>query len=688
MQYFCPTCQEWHDVSEIAADFYDICSQTLIDNLQTEIADWARGADEPFIDRMAAIQRFLAPGNSAKYRKYMLFRPDDIIRRSIRKKWTKDSLSALFILDFNWVLEAYRKSGDEERDNRNSRENGGELIPLEQIDNQIRSTILFAMRMDFSFVRFSNDNLMIDYIGPGRAEPKYPEETLYTKTTRLRACHFCGRNLPEALGHAPETVIGLVGSPRAGKTSCVVAIASRLLSDTRGYKGLRIDLKAGDRQWQYLKEQIDRYEKGYIVKKTEELVTETPSFSLLVRVGNNLERVMTFVDMPGEFWEKGTGITDDFFEHYGKLYEGVDSIWFFISKLGVHMTDLSPEDANGGEITENVRLARETADSDETVRSSNSNNVSANLNFLQTHLNHHQKSLPPMAVIITKSEVLINAADPAADLGRMAKYGLFPVNNGRAMCNYKTNQAELDEIMWFDKQTKRYYLKERPFFERAMKIREYLMTEKSTLLRAIESNVDTRCFFSMAAYGHPAADLPAEKDNETSDRRTDFMVNMGSAIKSIHNSAQTGNFFSEADDLSSPKNSGTSSQPEITSFFNQETAGAVTLRKGIAPVEPTPYREMYPLLWTLAITGAMPVSHDVGYVSRNWYQRLLNSSSGNIIWDEKITLFDWRRPPREKKGTEDDCTIWQDLRNNLLLPGKPDTPRAFRRSRFSHERRD
>ena len=645
MRFFCPTCQTWHDATDIAADMYDICQQEVIIALQAAASQWSVGAEEPFIDRMEGILNFLGPQNAELHKQY-LFKPDQILAHSSRQRWAKDSLSALFTLDFDWVLDIYRSSGAEERDNRmreeqNERDRKNEpLLALEEFTPEQRAATLFSSRMDFVFSRAGSDSRMINYIGPGRKEASFPDEKLFPRVNRIRACSFCGRILSETLGRAPETVIGLVGGPRAGKTSCIVALASRLCSDNRGYGSLTIGMRPGDQQWKALEKEIANFERGYRVRKTEQKIAETPSYSLLVQIGNNVERVVTFIDMPGEFWETGGGITNDFYEKYGKLYEMVDCIWFLISKLGVHLTDLRDRDDSGEINLEAQRLLDVTADDSATVQCSNSTNVNANLQYLKTQLRAHGRQLAPMAVIITKSEVVLNTQASEADIARMQKYGLFPVSNGTPSCSFNTNREELNAVLGYDKNKRQYYLKELPFYERSIKIRDYLKEIKPSLLRAIEINCPMRCYFAMAAYGHPAAEEDKQSD-----------------------SADSGSVFSDLRETELP-------------------------RRRIEPMEPTPYREMFPLIWSMAICGVLPATHNVGYLHQSIWEKILKSHGGKTAWDQPQVRFQWRKPPQGdgKKEKTDDQLIWEDMRNNLLLPGAANEPRSFKWTELHHER--
>ena len=635
MQFFCPTCQCWHEITDIAADMSQICQETMSKKLETIANKWKKEIkDEAIHERINAVQRFLPKAN----RLFFLFKPEEIRKHIIHSEPGADnSLQGLFVLTFNWVLDIYRQSGQEEIDTSIAEETNNEIAPVARFDDELRSAELFAMRMDFHFKTVGKQRFF-EYIGPGHKYDKYPDEILFPVKCRIRACSYCGRLLPEALGNAPEIVIGLTGGPRAGKTSCVISIASSLCADERFYEGLGMSAFEGDAMWEELETEMEWYNWGYKVLKTDDKLNEVPSYSFLVRVGTDEKaeyRVLTFIDMPGEFWHSENGLTDSFFNKYGQLYENVDCIWMFISKLGVHNVDLTEKDAKGDEIKENKRLREDTAEDTDTVKCARAVNVESNLSELKKHMG----DLPPMAIIITKPEEIISSASSAADVERMEKFKLYPVVDGKPKGSYEANRMEMQSIFVFDPVRGIYYLDERPFWARSNKVREYLKTEKPNLLQAIERAVDKKSYFSMAAYGHPAAARPNPKKNKDTENK-----------KTI------------------------AAKPTA-----QERAAA----KAFAP---TPYRELFPLVWTLAISGNLRVKHEVSYIQRTFLKRVIGGGGNQEDRTIRYVPFVWNAQPDVKKSRdkEDEILIHKDLKANLLMYKRD----KFSRTKLEHERRE
>jgi hypothetical protein len=86
---------------------------------------------------------------------------------------------------------------------------------------------------------------------------------------------------------------------------------------------------------------------------------------------------------------------------------------------------------------------------------------------------------------------------------------------------------------------------------------------------------------------------------------------------------------------------------------------------------PTPYHEMYPLLWALSITSNYTIQHNCKWYSRGLVSRLLNLGSSNPPTVSPVyTNFHYNEAPSTKKHLSEDMmdrnAMLSSLRSNLL----------------------
>ena len=165
-----------------------------------------------------------------------------------------------------------------------------------------------------------------------------------TTICREQRCRNCGRMLPRDTGRAPEVRILLQGNARAGKTSIIISVLwwFYLLSQ-KEESGIKFALPQDDESvlsladeqnayHQWFRTELEGYLGGRKVKKTPAEQREPGSVSVYVKIGDQ-EMVLTFLDMPGEFFEgdrNGQGLqseVDGLMDQYTMIYKNVDAIW-------------------------------------------------------------------------------------------------------------------------------------------------------------------------------------------------------------------------------------------------------------------------------------------------------------------------------------------------------------------------
>lgn len=568
MKYFCAKCKEKHEVTDIAVDLWEICQ----DDVRVKVNELL-GTIPELGGLVSNLTNFL--GDQDRSGRMFLFKGSQIQGLLANHQKEGDVHSGIFTLKLAWLIESYRAAvaGTKEEET---------LTACEAQVKVLYDQIVFQRELKFTFVRVgAYREEMFDNVTDEHENP-FVDPSTGLKRGYLRSCPHCGGRLSTAVGRAPEIVIALSGAPRAGKTSCLTAVASALVSGK--FNGLSLDVPANDQMWDKLSVEIARFNHSIKVEKTPTDQTEVPAFSFLTRIGKD-RRVLTFVDMPGEYWKGDNGLTEEFHTQYMGLYRNIDCIWLFVSKLTVHQEAMRQK-----EITDACGEMDATASGALHVIPENASlSMAAILSSLRGYLNARELNVPPMAVIVTKAE---------ANLGNgkeIRENKMFPFSEGDISFDvYAENRKELEAVAPFMNGS--FHLRERKFFERSQAVRNYLRAKNGMLLQSIENNCGRKTYISMAAYGHKAGDLPAKGE-----------IPSGSA--------------------------------------------------------PEAYHELFPLVWTLAITGAIPVSHRVMRLKKNMFgtPRIESDREEDIFYHYKATP-----PAKNKKDAMRLQAIWSDITKNLF----------------------
>lgn len=645
MQYFCAQCQAKHNVSDIKFDLYHICQKTVAEHLMKIRTGYK---DEDSINAFSSIVKFI---NSQKDSgTYFLFSRNQVLEHLTDREGSGASLVGTFTLTLKWVLDAYSDYVHK------TSAKGAAAVKPSNLSNLAKNdqSVVFSQDMDFRFHRVSgSDELVADYIAPGRVG----RSNRFAQISTMRSCSHCGKNVSSVVGKAPEIVIAATGVERAGKTSCITAITSSLLKNNDLYNalGLKMVCPENDPQWEALTKEIETYHKGYVVTKTPKNQTEVPAYSYMVNMQKEHNRVLTFVDMPGEFWNGKNGLTNEFFEQYAGLFHNLDCIWLFIPRLAVHKVDLGvDEDKDEKELNEIERKNREnqrrlralSADSAITIAGSSSTKIESTLTSLSNYLSTEQvdakgkriasKGMPPVAVILTKTELMENPRNPN-EAAMIGKYNLFPVKDGKLnSANVNSmNKLQVTQILGRDREENCFYISERDFHNSSRLVRNYLSAKNKPLLEALENCCPNHFFIAMAAYGHPAAPAPKASDKEEPNAAAD-----PNAVK-------------------------------------------------ITPTPPTPYHEMYPLIWTLAISSDFPIRHGCKWYTYGFWARLLNSGSKTAPSEGfEYVNFDYKHflsaNSKPQKHPEEAAIRERNVASNLLFNPLND---GYTYTEYDHPRR-
>lgn len=658
MKYFCAECKTKHDTSDIAADMWSICANEIIcvinrikENMQVEELD-DLNAQIPIVKAFNDAfhkNSFIDHGDGTDVQAVIATTHDELLRflrepqlighkkmalpaSKIRDRLVDSSLmgsviSGTYSLSlrelfkiFGDYLELTAANIAGNLEVVKSCKKYMEIVPSNLLDDKV-----YDKQLRFSLLpaEGGNNELYLDRVTDTNDDPRCLGDLEISNTIVrsdmvgfIRVCPHCGKRLSRAAGTAPEIVVALAGSPRAGKTSCMTAIASALWSGKYGPFGMNIAQTRNDPGWEALLNEIRLYQKGYAVTKTPIEQVSVPAYSLPINIMNQ-RRVLTFVDMPGEFWADREGAIDaNFFSQYQGIYSNIDCIWFFISKFTVLRTELR-KDANASEKLNETRaqLAENTADTSDLITAADYNNIEASFSQIRDGLRAMGKELPPVAVIVTKPDIAATEAD--RDDMLCTHYDFFPAPTLVKPKEENDNKRkdEVGENIGVDVGAKNLervqrvlvrnrndiVLNEIEFFKNSILAARYVLARNSNLFNAIQTACPRKTYMSIAAYGIPA--------------------------KNRHDAA-----------------SASDEQEKLPLYMS-----------------PNPYKEIFPLLWTLSICGYIKIRHWCKWRHYKWPAAL------RIIADEEETeediVADYRRP-----STNTDRRIMEDDIASNLFP--------------------
>lgn len=490
MTYFCAKCQERHNVTEISADMWSICRPKLRNRVTERLKELidAPGShsehETELFDLYNDLLGFLASPNpvlvptgetdrGTQVNAYFPLNRENCKKRLSGSTGNGRVISGTYSVNLGQLL-ALLPKWDQQSTSQN----------LEYVPETWRSETLLSLPLQAYF----QENGVLDKVTDMQNVPFTDGADL----GYIHICPHCGCVISRAAGCAEEIVVALAGAPRAGKTACMIATLHSLLQGN--CPGVRIVPTDNDSKWSNLESEIKNYyRKGKKVEKTPDKITEVPANSILLEVAGNprIRKVLTIVDMPGEFWQGASGLTADFFRQYSGIYENIDCIWFVISKATISLSHVE-------DIPDSVqaKLRTEVSEDVQIIQNSAPNNITVNLGMLKKQLNANKKPMPPVIVIVSKPDYCTTALDKK----KTQEFQLFP-GEDVATANVK----ELGGIMKANSRGG-FGVVQYPIYEHAMNVRAFIEDTNRGFLSAVENNCRDRCYVAVSPYGHAAGD--------------------------------------------------------------------------------------------------------------------------------------------------------------------------------------
>lgn len=145
--------------------------------------------------------------------------------------------------------------------------------------------------------RKSEGKYLIKLLIPGQAHNRI-----------LRVCDYCGKHIDSYLGIYPQKIISFAGTPASGKSATLISFYKHLY-DMRRSGTLNMAFDWDSPNYKFFDDGKNKIDVKLAPEKTP--LGESPSLTVrLKHTGENLWKIYTFVDSPGEMFEDSRGKGD------------------------------------------------------------------------------------------------------------------------------------------------------------------------------------------------------------------------------------------------------------------------------------------------------------------------------------------------------------------------------------------
>lgn len=671
MEFFCAQCQKKHDVGDISADMLSIGAKEIVEGVEREIDKLKEERTDKiailedlrtelcsflntFINDTTTEQLITITDENTSFAKEVRFNAFFALKGStIQQRGRQSEESGVTNVTYTYkvTLEQIYDWYVHYSDNKEKVKE----FEADQIGLGIKGMVVWSKVLRCEF----------DEHVKGTLYRVFPDNN-YDERGNVRICPHCGRELSYASGMGDEIIVALAGAPRAGKTSCMVALLSTLYNNNLENFTMQVD--GTDKKWVSLLKEITAYRMGLRVIKTPDKATEVPSFSFKIKIGDGSFKVLTIVDMPGEFWvrEQGRGLDAEFFNKYAGLYENIDCVWFAISKATIKLYRMDPIEME----RYRSKLTHGFNENLEQIEIADPHVLRNNLAELSNCLKGRGKKMPPFLVMVSKPDFFISSEDVTETC---SKHKIYPVvgpdpdaylyeqvRNSVAQANATEREAVLGK--------QPLSLKELDLWLHARNVRNYIQQVNEPFLRAIEDNCPDRFYISLSAYGWAAVDpddylgqLSAvdQEKYATIAKRLGRLNDFG---KSAHTVPINSGYGAPAADPFGMPTADPFAMPAADPFAMPTEAPATATKvvsETLDPKSPVPYHETYPLLWTLAVNNALPVRHKM-VTNCTFMGKIVDviERDGCVRYDSQLEC-----PAEEQER------VYHSLSRNLLLRG-------------------
>ena len=475
-----------------------------------------------------------------------------------------------------------------------------------------------------------------------------------------KRCGECHQPLFQSAGLGREIVIGLLGSERVGKSTCIAATIQNFLISANGMSrdAFHFALPDNDERWRKTvqKPLLDRYNAGWAVRKTD-LNVEGTAFCATIQAIGAEPLILTFIDMPGEYMHaKGTGNVDTkWVDNYLDLYKEVDVFWFCIdgSQLTQSIT------AEGGYNQRNEYDMAHLVDVDILNR---------NLSFMQARIVQRKKELgkgdfmSPAAIIFTKSDEASGHTDDPSIWWR----GITPNSIYQQGTDSEEGLVSKGRCGTISEKAFTHQCASVTFALNSIGLGTPAQMHAQKILGVINAVFPEAAYFSTSAYSRAARHKPMLayiinealfcKDDETGNWVEFALVSqLGKQSDGMYfgRSISTSHIVCNRDGTRIPQEQ----EIPVAIFGQYGTLDELKMAEPLSEMSrcpegsPTPFHARLPLYWTLAVLGEFDVNIEIT-------QRPRRKVTFKTMKEIQDTV-----KPRRVDGTEFECRARRNLCN-------------------------
>lgn len=277
-------------------------------------------------------------------------------------------------------------------------------------------------------------------------------------------CPACGTPLYGKVGMYPEIRIGVVGTPRQGKSAVLTATVDTFL---HGKYGIHMaEDKSNPKYKDFEKNYLARYRSNISIQKTGE--DQTLTYRFTITVGGKKVNLL-FIDIAGELLQDA--LRGEFHKRYGMFMESVDCFWLCTDDFQIRQLEQAPAELGLGTRMNITNIQQ------------NANELGNMLHILTNgKMTDGKKCNIPCAVLLVKSDHL-----PQQDRKKIYE-GIKQIDN--LYCYTCLGGDAIDE---------------KEFVQMRYRVENYIHSRNKWMIECYQEYFNYIGYMACSAYGHAVA---------------------------------------------------------------------------------------------------------------------------------------------------------------------------------------
>jgi hypothetical protein len=496
MRYFCPFCRKYHEDDNLAIGL-DANNVIFKDHAQDLTDEKTSSVSKALEYTQVIIERAenLDVG-------FMCARPTSVVGKKFAYKQSVTASDIIETLKRAWsTITRTRKVNPDIIDSA--------MVPeIDAFIEDLKPTDYKELKEDIEMDIYANQDASGKWI--------LHEAKTIAGAFLPKVCGTCHQPTSEFAGEYEEIIIGLLGTERVAKSSCIASVLYGFSSGNSPANDIRfayVPSSSKESRWHktVLEPLLNRYVNGWAVAKSP-VTTPGSSFCITVKaempnLGPKRESILlTFIDMPGELLNDPAGLSDKWYEEYEELFASVDAIWVCIDLVQLYQIE-AIEYLNYMGYGHKESIADVYGESVSLKHVVDPEHLEYNLDRIKNVV-FSQKGFPPAAIILTKSDGALKSKiwSDAEVPTHIFTDGIAAFEGEEQFYNDRTHQLLLDK-----------------FCNLSRKVRMTLYnvgrtrnssTVASDFIDTLEKFFCDKSFFSTSAYSRKADGRPTDVNEE------------------------------------------------------------------------------------------------------------------------------------------------------------------------------